>query len=281
MNSKYICLNGAYLKTDNPVLYHNNRAFLFGDGIYEIILAKGAEAKFFNLHFERLVCAAKILDYFIPAYFNEEYLLKYINGLLIRNKQYKATQVRVIFFRETKENDSIQSKFSFFIESSPLNNLTYSLNQTGLKIDVYNGIHKQLNAFSQINTVGSVLNIMAGLFAEKNRLNECIILNEKERVCEAINSNIFILKNDEIYTPSLSEGCMNGVMRQVLVKLLKNDSLIIHDNVPISLNDVLKADEFFLADVIHGIRWVLSFGEKRYYNKLSGNLIEKLNSLYM
>ena len=59
---------------------------------------------------------------------------------------------------------------------------------------------------------------MAGLFAKKNKLDECIVLNSFERVCESAIANIFIIKGENIYTPPLSEGCVAGIMRRWMLE---------------------------------------------------------------
>jgi branched-chain amino acid aminotransferase len=59
---------------------------------------------------------------------------------------------------------------------------------------------------------------MAGLFAKKNKLNDCIVLNSFDRVCDSAIANVFIIKGNTIYTPPLTEGCVAGVMRRWLLE---------------------------------------------------------------
>jgi len=110
--------------------------------------------------------------------------------------------------------------------------------------------------------------VMAGLYAKKNKLNDCILLNSFNRVCDSAIANIFIIKKDKIFTPPLSEGCVAGVMRRWMLEKfdLKKYKVI---EKKLSITDVLNADEFFLTNSIYNLRWVKSFKEKKYSNKIS------------
>ena len=72
--SKYICLNGDFLKSDQPVINSNNRAFKYGDALFETIHANGTEPQFLELHVNRLIKGMKVLKMNVPGTFKFEYL---------------------------------------------------------------------------------------------------------------------------------------------------------------------------------------------------------------
>lgn len=276
--SKYICLNGEFIKSEVPVLSARNRAFLYGDGLFETMHANGTEIQFLHLHYDRLTKGMKILSMEIPAFWNEEYFLKYFKGLLNRNRHFQGARIRLTVCRNdgglyTPEKNSV----SFVIESAPLENDKYVINKQGFSVDIYPDIFKPLNILAGLKSVSSLLNVSAGIYKSKNKLDDCILLNEKEKVCESISSNIFLLKKEKLYTPALSQGCLPGVMRQVVIDVLKSNGYKFDDNAIVTIHDLMEADELFLTNAISGIRWVLSFRQKRYYNKFSKMFVEMLN----
>ncbi len=74
---------------------------------------------------------------------------------------------------------------------------------------------------SNYKTSNALLYVMAGLYQKQHRLDEAIILNQNGFLCESTSSNLFVVYQNQIYTPALSEGCVAGVMRSVVLKLAK------------------------------------------------------------
>ncbi len=142
------------------------------------------------------------------------------------------------------------------------------MNENGLIINVFPGAKKSCDSFSNLKSNNYLPYVMAGLFAKKNKLNDCIVLNSFDRVCDSAIANIFIIEKDKIFTPPLSEGCVAGVMRRWMLEKfhLKNYKVI---EKPLSINDVLHADEVFLTNSIYHLKWVKNFKEKKYTNTIS------------
>ena len=106
---------------------------------------------------------------------------------------------------------------NFIIESWPLTNSS-GLNENGLTVDIFPGAKKSCDSFSNIKSNNYLPYVMAGLFAKKNKLNDCILLNSFDRVCDSAIANVFIIKKNKIYTPPLTEGCVAGVMRRWMLE---------------------------------------------------------------
>ena len=148
----------------------------------------------------------------------------------------------------------------YIIESWPLSN-EVQLNENGLIVDVFPDAKKSCDSFSNLKSNNYLPYVMAGLYAKKNKINDCVVLNSFGRVCDSAIANIFIIKKDKIFTPPLSEGCVAGVMRRwMLEKFDLKKYKILEKNI--SINDIENADEFFLTNSIYNLRWVKSFKEK-------------------
>ena len=278
MAEKYICLNGSYLKSDKPILESNNRSFLYGDGLFETIHANGTEPQFIKMHMKRMLGSMKILKMVIPGFFSAEYFTSHIKGVLTRNKQFQGARVRITVFRNSGGLYTPEvNEVSFVIESDPLDNDLFTLNQQGYKVEVFTDIVKPANLLSSVKTTSALPFVLAGIFKSENLLDDCLILNSSARICESISSNIFLVKGNKYYTPSLKEGCLPGIMRQVIIDIIKNEGLDMNDGCSLTVEDLLNSDEIFLTNSISGIRWVVAFRQKRYYNKSSKFLIKLLN----
>ncbi|MGZ4059383.1 MAG: aminotransferase class IV, partial [Bacteroidia bacterium] len=71
---------------------------------------------------------------------------------------------------------------------------------------------------SSIKSANSAIYVMAGINKIQQKLDECLLLNDKHHIIEAISSNIFAVKNGVLYTPPVSDGCVDGVMRKKLLR---------------------------------------------------------------
>ncbi len=276
--SNFVCLNGAFLKTDKPLLDSNNRSFLYGDALFETIHANGTEPQFFEKHLSRLLQGMKVVKMEIPDFFGADYFIRHIKGVLTRNKQFKGARVRLTVFRNSGGLYSPKSnQVSFLIESSLLEKDIYTLNSAGLTIDIFSEILKPLNVLSRLKSTSSLLFVLAGIYKNEHSLDDCLLLNEKERICESVSSNLFLLKGDKFYTPSLKEGCLPGIMREVISDIIRKGGYVLDDDCAITSSDLVAADEAFLTNAVNGIRWILAFRNKRYYNKACKSLVNSLN----
>ncbi len=275
---KYTWINGDIINSDTPTIETNNRAFLYGDGLFETIHAYGTQGRNLNLHLSRLKMGMDVLNIDIPSYLDEPMLSKQITRLLNKNRVFGSARVRVTVYRNQggkyiPENNSA----GIIIDIEPLGIDLYQLNSKGYTIELYDEIKKPINPLSTIKSCNSLHYILAGIFQRKINVNDCLLVNEHDRIAEAISSNIFIVKGDNIYTPSISEGCIPGIMREVIIKVAPKLGLKVNNQVAFPPQKLFDCDEVFLTNTITGIRWVAAFRQQRYFNKVSKLLINEVN----
>ncbi len=278
MQKQFICLNGEMLPFGEPSLMHNNRAFCYGDALFETIHANGTQLQFFTGHYSRLVKSMQILQMEKGSLPDAGMLESLLIKLLNRNHLYKGVRVRLSVFRNTggfyaPENNTV----SWLAETLPLPADQYVLNDKGLKTALFTEFSKQADTLANLKTSNSLLYILAGLFRKKQGHDECFIVNTEGRLAETISSNIFIMKEGVLYTPSLNEGCVAGIMRRQIIRIAGIQGLECIES-QLTEKDLLAADECFLTNAVAGIRWVMAYRDKRYYSKTSRMLISALNS---
>lgn len=274
----YIWLNGEFTREDQPVLTLGNRSFQYGDGFFESIHAFGTEAKHLNLHINRIVKSLALLGMNKPGYLTQDFLANEITRLLNKNRYFNSTRVRVTFFRNdgglyTPNDNSI----GIAIQAEPLEFSFYELNQKGLVVDLYTELRKPINYLSPIKSCNSLLYIMAGKYKQQSKIDDCILINDQNRIVEATSSNIFIVKGDNIYTPSLDDGCVAGIMRQLVIGIATRNGYHVFDNETIEVDFLKEADELFLTNSIKGIQWVVGLQQKRFFGLVSKRLSWELN----
>jgi len=266
MNEHFFIYNDQFFLSGKPVISAGNRLLRYGDGLFETIRIYNGRILNSDFHFDRLYNGLSILQFEIPKLFTPEFLINKINALLKKNGHEKNARVRLMVFRGNGGIFDPENNFpNYIIETWPLSD-KIELNENGLTVDIFPDARKSCDQFSNLKSNNYLPYAMAGLFAKKNRLNDAIVLNAFGRVCESAIANIFIIKDTTIYTPPLSEGCVAGVMRRWMLEKFSLKNYVPAEK-NLSVNDILDADEFFLTNSIHPIRWVQNFREKNYENQ--------------
>lgn len=274
--SKYINLNGQVLPADTPQIYHNNRSFCYGDSLFETIHANGVNLHFFEDHFARLVRGMKTLKMESPLLFSQKYLEDEITGLIKRNRMFTGNRVRLTVFRNTGGFYTPSDfQVSWLIEVNSLPQQEYSLNEKGLRAGIYESIRKPVNVLSAYKTGNSLIYTMAGIYKMENNLDDCFLINSEGNLVEAISSNIFLVKNRSLLTPPVGEGPVLGIIRKQMMQIAREMKISVYEQA-IKPGYLLDADECFFTNTVNGIQWVIGYKNKRYYNKMSMELLEEL-----
>lgn len=263
MNS--ISLNGKIFQADEPALLASNRGYRYGDGLFETLKIENGQILLEGYHFDRLFGGLALLKFDIPKWFSKEKLEQGILHLLQKNGCEKLARVRLSVFRGNGGLYDEDKGMQYIIECWPLNDSVNKLNENGLVIDVYPDAAKSCDTFSNLKSANFLPYSMAALYAKKNKLNDCLVLNTAGRIADATIANLFIIKEDVIISPALNEGCVSGVMRRYLLSRMRDEGHDIRE-AAVSVADVENAGEIFLTNAINGIRWVRQFRDKIYPN---------------
>ncbi len=276
---QFIDHNGTHLAADQPLFTANNRAFCYGDALFETIRITNAHPQFLKEHLERLLVGMSILKMQIDPLFNETFFEHAILELAKKNGITSDGRIKLTIYRNPGGFYAPDvNTVSYLIETSLLETKGYELNSKGFTVDLYTELKKSQSALSAIKSANSAVYVMAGIFKKQNSLDECILVNDKGIITEAISSNIFAVKNGVLYTSPIADGCVDGVMRKKIIEIAKANRIAVYE-LSIMQNVLLGADELFLTNAINGIRWVVAYKQKRYFNDTSKKLLGKLNEL--
>jgi len=271
--------NDKFYKNTEIPINHQNRAFRYGDGLFETIRIINGVPVFVKNHIQRIVEGLKILEIKAPEVLFNEGLESRLAELAKKNGVTKGGVARLTVWRDSNgkfmpENDSS----SFLLEVEPYPENIFSLNKSGLSVSIYQDMKKQMNKLTKFKHLNSQMSVLAAVYARNNELDDCLLINDEGMIIESTNSNIFIVRNGTLYTPPLTDGCVGGTMRMHLINAALELNLGTYES---SLNQqhLLMADEVLLTNAIRGVQWVNSYKHKRYFSKLAETLVDKINEL--
>jgi branched-subunit amino acid aminotransferase/4-amino-4-deoxychorismate lyase len=268
--------NGEICSGDVPYL-KDNRAFRYGDGLFESIRLINGRPYNLQSHIDRLFQGASTLSFSLPSHYSMDFFKSEIGKLISSNQIEAGAKIRLHLYRSGGGTyKSEEDAASFLITAEKMENNQFALNTEGLSIDVYADMKKERNILSSLKTSNALLYVMAMNFAKKNNLNEAFILNTNGHIIECSQSNVFLVSNGVLYTPPLSDGCVGGTMRMNLINLAIEKKVTIYES-SLTPQNLLAADEIILTNAINGVQWVGAFRTKRYYNKIAKELLKAIN----
>jgi len=274
---EFVIINGNIVEKNKAGLFLDDHSYRYGDGLFETMKIVKGNILLEDHHLERLFSGLETLKFKIPAFFTKEKIGEQVKEVCKKNNCEELAKVRLSVSRGGGGLYDCDDKISYLIESSPLKQNQDAFKENGLKIDIFPDARKSIDKFSNLKSANYLPYVMAAIWAKENKLNDALVLNQHERICDATIANIFWVKDEKIFTPSLSEGCVAGVMRKKIMELpTMNSGFPVQESV-LTGDILLHADEVFLTNAITGIRWVKECRGKIYKNTISSKLFIELD----
>ena len=274
-NSRYYIYNGdLYTYAETPISV-DNRSFRYGDGVFESMRWDGQQVLLLPFHLDRLHRSMELLQLEGKNLYDAFFIRQQIEKLIRQNALQGKARVRLSVFRNggglyTPETN----KAGYLLEVNALIAPVRTHNNSGLIIDVYRQHAKALDDFSGLKSNNALLSVLASQYKKAQGLDDVILLNKEGNICESTSSNIFIWYEQVLYTPLLSEACVDGVMRRALIAALQEQSDIELVEARISPEILQVADEVLLTNAVHGVQPVLGYKKKRYFNRVGRHLAQ-------
>jgi branched-chain amino acid aminotransferase len=273
-----INFNGNILTQDqmSPDLY--NRGLHYGDALFETMKVVGRRILFAEAHYMRLMASMRLMRMEIPMHWTPEFFQSEVNKTLKGQSGATAFRVKILVWRDWGGRYRPTSEgvlYSIFTE--PLTDSLYTLNENNYVVDLYKDHYVNTGMLQQLKTNNKLIHVLAGVYAQENDYQSCLLLNHNKQVVEGISGNLFLVDKYKIKTPPLADGCLKGVMRGVLMEILAKHPDYVLTEESISPFELQKADELFFTNVISGIQPISQYRKKHYTRKISSELTQKLN----
>lgn len=270
---KYINYNGNIYLEHEQLMPVTNRGFRYGDSFFETMAMFNRKVPLLDYHWNRLEFTAEVLGMVLPKRFNVETFQEMLLDLAAVNESVQNARVRLQVYRKGGGlylPDDDEAGFTFSIDK--LENERFECGN-GLLAGLRDDCYKPTGMVSELKNNNALNYVLAARFAKAEGWDECILLNDADTISEALYSNVFIVKNDRFITPYLDSGCVNGVMRTVLISIL--DEAV--EERAVKAEELQHADEILLTNAVRGVQWVREYNGKIYSNKKAVELTAFLN----
>lgn len=273
----YVILNGN-ITLDLPAdFFLKNRAFRLGDGFFETVRVTRGKVFGWEAHYARMLACSKEMGIEVHPIFSENYILDSIYKLIHKLGIRDGARVRLTFYRDGEGAYlSSSNRLGYIGEAVSYFHNEFLLNDRGLSVGVCPVVKKEISSLSAYKVMGNFASIKAAKWANEQNLHDALIVNRANEIIEATGSNLFIVRNGALYTPPVSDGCVAGTFRMAVINAALDLKIPVFES-KFKEETLLNSDEIFLTNAIAGIKWVGSFKSKRYYHKMSDQLIMQIN----
>jgi branched-chain amino acid aminotransferase len=251
--------DGTILEREACKVSIQNRGYKYGDSLFETIRIKEGCICFLEDHYFRLMASMRMLRMEIPMHFTLEFFETEIQKLISAFEPNSIAKVRFTVDRKegglyTPSTHEVQFLIEAFQGTVDL--------KKSYEVNLFKDHYVNSGLLSTIKSSNRLLNVVASIYSDENDLDNCILLNDKKNVVEASNANLFLVKGQEVITPSLADGCLNGVARKKIIELLQKMDEFVFVEKSISPFDLQKADELFVTNAIIGVQPVTKYRKK-------------------
>ena len=241
-----IYLNGKFIKKSDAQISIMDRGFLFGDGVYELIPVYNKKVFLLHKHLDRLKNSLNL----IGMNFIDE-LEQIINKLILGcDKNNFYVYLHITRGQQPHRNHiypkSIEPTVLIMLEEYP----SYDENQimTGFSACIQEDFRWLKSNIKSISLLG---NVLLKNLANADGCYETLLIRDN-KLTEGSASNVFMVKNNQIMTPKLTNELLPGVTRDLLIELL-NDKQIKVTEAEISQEELLNADEVWCSSSTNAV----------------------------
>ncbi len=255
----WLCLNGEFLPETQATISAIDRGFLLGDGLFESIRVYQGHPFQNLLHWKRLQGSAS--HFHIPLPYDWQLVQTWTQELINRN-QINDGYLRITLSRGLRTapglNIDSTSTPTFLLEArpfSPSSTWTWSLTLALARRSYTSQItgHKSLNYLE---------NLVALNEAKNCGFDEALFCVENDWVQEGTRSNLFMLKDDQLFTPPLNLAVLPGITRQLVLELFPIFGPVAE--IPFSYHDLFTADAIFMTNSLYEIVPVHQWEDRKF-----------------
>jgi branched-chain amino acid aminotransferase len=276
--AEYVFLNETLVETDQAAVSIHDAGLLHGIGLFETM--RSYHGKVFRLsdHLDRLFGSAQALNIVVTQPRSE---IENGIGELLRANNLTEARLRLTLTRGSLKilDPEMPNPSTLFITAAPVTPYPKEYYEKGMTVivsdykqnpDEPTAGHKTINYFNRL---------LALQQAQLKQAGEAIWFSTTNRLAEGCISNIFLVMNDVLLTPSLDTPVLPGIIRKLVLELAKKNNMPAEEK-NLTVNDLMQASEVFLTNSIMELMPVTRIEKHAVGNEKPGPIYQKLHVLY-
>jgi branched-chain amino acid aminotransferase len=268
MEGKYVLMNGTFVAADDyRISVTESDGFLFAVRIRAI----RTSFPFFNEALLHVQLKLQAFNHSFPEFTDREgaAMRRQLERTLTKNKFFMGAVFYLSFWSEN-------GKVCYVIRATKHENADFELNEKGSFAETFDRLMKPACKFYDWSAESDVLWKIARFHLAHSETDQYFLINAEGSIVEAVESNIYCICKDVVYGCSAESGASLNLSRNYLQAVLSKMNLKYVETQGFTSEILIGADEIMLVNAVDGIRWVVGFEGKRYFNQT----IRKINDLF-
>lgn len=267
-------LNNKILDWEEVQLSPLNRGFKYGDGFFESIAVIDGIPRFLDKHIKRLKNGAEVLKLEVAGILNIDKIQTEIQILQTKNNLKANAKLKLIIWRNSEGLYTPVDGNAHYLLTTE--NIVYNKISIIKRAGISEKTTNYPSQISRFKTISAMKYVIAGIERKDKNLDEIIILDYQGFVSETLSSNLFWKKNDTYYTAPLSTGCIEGIMRNRMIDVMKQKGFPVEEKL-VKVTELLASDNVFTSNAM-GIRHIQSIGQNTFeIDLISQEIIETIS----
>jgi D-alanine transaminase len=251
-----------------------DRGYQFGDGVYEVIRIYNGKPFTFREHLDRLERSANEIG--IPLPFTTEEMAQNIITLIQRNSLHNGQVYLQITRGAAPRNHPFPSEVKpVLIAYTKELDRPLEKQLTGIKAILTEDIRWLRCDIKSLNLLGNVLGKQKAIDAGVDEA----IFHRNEVITEGSSTNVFIVKNDLLQTPPATNFILDGITRQVVLKLTNELGISIKEEA-FTISDVKEAEEVFVTSTTQEVMPIIEIDNTLIGNGKPGEMTKKIQAAF-
>ena len=276
----WIYLNDCFVQKEHARVSVFDHGFLYGDGVYETLRAYEGRIFLWERHMARLRRSCELIGLDLPM--RDEAWIPIIAELLVRNGLQDAG-LRLTVSRGEGElgiDPSLCPNPTIVVMAKPVVTYTDQQREQG-KVLHLSSVRRnpELAQSPQIKALSFLNNILAKQEAVRVGADDALMLNMDGYLSECTTSNIFFVKNQQLYTPAVDCGILKGITRDVVIELADKLEVCVEEG-RYTMEQLLQADECFITNTGIEIMPVSRIGDCQIGQGKRGPLTGELRKVF-
>ncbi len=276
----YLSTHGRVLDPEHATISVFDRGFLYGDSVYETLRTVGGQAFELEPHLHRLRRSAAGIGFELP--FSDAEISDAI-GKTLAAANNPLSRIRVIVTRGTGPialDTRVAESPVLVVLVTPLEDQDHEARLRGISAVIVGRQDYFRPGLIGLKTGNYLGNILALRQAHEQGADDAILCNAEGEVAEGSTSNLFLVIDGRVHTPSLASGLLAGITRDLVIRLLATRLGLETTERTVLVEDLPRADELFLTSSIRGVMPVTRLDGVAVGDGTAGPLTRRVMDVY-
>ncbi len=276
---EWVCLNGKLVPPDQAAVSVFDSGFMQGIGLFETMRAYHGRVFRLRQHLQRLIDSARALDWTaVPEIDTLREHVEQVVGAIEHAEARVRLTVTTGSLRPGREDDEAPA-LTIVATATPGIEYPRQIYREGVTVAITDCRQNVHDPTTGHKTTSYFARLAALREAHRRGTFEALWFTHANRLAEGCITNVFLVQRDRLCTPPLETPVLPGITRAAVIEAAREHGVEVEEK-PLTIHDLLNADEVFLTNSMMEIVPVVRVEREPIGSEKPGELTRRINGWY-